>query len=187
MVRYRSVRGTAIGLAALVVAGFWQAGPLHSNSPWYGKPDDVELAKSLWAALRDARMVGPDRINVHAFEGKQPHAKIQQVWAGDVLVKGRRARAVVKANHAKTGATVANVYDSPEKYLSAYTVMFQNVTGYDPRNGDWFWVKYNPAGGIDKDRNGVAIAGRVDSPSGFGCAACHRKTGGKDLEALTSR
>jgi hypothetical protein len=79
------------------------------------------------------------------------------------------------------------VYDEPNTYLGSYTVMFRNVVGYDPRNRDWFWVKYGPDGLIDKDGNGVAIAGRVVSPSGFGCAACHRRIGGVDLEGHTSR
>lgn len=172
-----------IGIAVLLAL----ATPTRSESPWYGKKADVALARALWQALEKARMVGPRRLQVHAFEGKEPHAIVQQVWAGDVSVKGRVARAVVKANHKKKGASVAAAYDQPDRFLSDYTVMFKAAKGYDPGNQDWFWVKYSPDGRIDRDGIGVAIAGRVDSPSGFGCAGCHRKLGGRDLEVLTRK
>ena len=163
------------------------SGPAWSTGVRYGFKSDVALAEALWRALCGARMAGPDRLNVHAFAGRKPHAIVQQIWAGNVMVQGRMARAVVKANHTSHGATIQSVYDHPNKYLTSYTVMFQNIAGYDPQNRDWFWVKFGPDGQIDKDTNGVAIAGRVDSPSGFGCAACHRKLGGKDLETFTSK
>jgi hypothetical protein len=161
--------------------------PTWCESPWYGKKADVTLAKALWPALEKARMVGPRRLQVHAFKGMQPHANVQQVWAGNVEVEGRIARVIVKANHKKKGASVAAAYDQPDRFLSDYTVMFKAAKGYDPGNQDWFWAKYSSDGAIDRDGNGVAIAGRVDSPSGFGCAGCHRKLGGADLEVLTRK
>jgi hypothetical protein len=178
---------TVAWAVGIPVAGSMMVGPTWSNAVWYGKKADVVLAKALWRQLEVARMVGPRRLQVHAFEGKKPHAIVQQVWAGDVRVQGRVGRAVVKANHKKEGASVAAAYDQPDKYLSDYTVMFKAAKGYDPRNQDWFWVKYEPDGRIGVDGNGVAIAGRVDSPSGYGCAGCHRKLGGQDLEVLTRK
>lgn len=158
--------------------------PSLADDPWYGKPNDVVLGKALWTALSAMRMIGPDRINVYPFSTVRTPNKIRQVWAGSVKVEGHTGRAVVRANHTKAGATLEKVYSRPNSYLASYTVMFKAKPGYDPRNDDWFWVKYNPSGTIDRDNNGVAIAGRVDSVSGFGCAGCHRQLGGKDYEVL---
>ena len=33
--------------------------------------------------------------------------------------------------------------ENPAKYLKAVTIMFKRESGYDPKNGDWFYVKYN--------------------------------------------
>jgi len=159
----------------------------RASKVWYGKPEDVAFAKSLWAALHKAKLVGPDRINVHASRGKSPHAAVQQVLASRIHLRGRKARVIVKANHTLKGATVQSVYDSPNAFLEAYTVMFKREPGYDPPNHNWFWVKYNPAGRIDKDSNKVSIAGHVDSAKGYGCISCHKQRGGADLEVLTSK
>jgi hypothetical protein len=182
--RQAAFAGIALAVCTMAVA-VWLPDTSWSGEAWYGKKSDVALAKALWRALETARMVGPRRLQVHAFEGRKPHAIVQQVWAGNVRVQGRMGRAVVKANHKKKGASVAAAYDRPDRFLSDYTVMFKAAKGYDPRNQDWFWVKYEPDGSIGADGNGVAIAGRVDSPSGYGCAGCHRKLGGQDLEVLT--
>ena len=153
----------------------------------YGKKSDVALAKKLWLALKKKKVVGAGRINVHAFKGKAPHGGIQQIYATKVTVNGHRGRALVKANHTAKGASIQSVYDKPNKYLSSYTVMFANKAGYDPKNQNWFWVRYLPKGRITRTGTGIAVAGRVGKISKIGCIGCHRKLGGKDLEALTSR
>ena len=152
----------------------------------YGFSSDVNLAKKLWRSMRKNRLVGEKRINVHAFEGKEPHGAIQQSYAVDIVVNKRRARVIVKANHIGKDITEQDVYDEPNRYLKDYTVMFRHKTGYDPENNDWFWVKYSPDGTIDKGPTGVAIAGRVGKKTKIGCIGCHRVFGGEDLEVLTS-
>lgn len=153
----------------------------------YGKKADRILAKELWRSLLSNRMIGRNRLNVHAFDGKQPHGAVQQIYAADIEVNGRMGRAIVKANHRKKGATVQSVYDTPNKFLSGYTVMFENEAGYDPENNNWFWVHYNTKGKINRAANGLAVAGRVGKFSKYGCIGCHKKIGGSDLEALTSK
>ncbi len=156
------------------------------NKLGYGLADEVSLAKKLWRAMREMRLVGADRINVHAFEGKEPHGAIQQSYATDIVVDKRRARVIVKANHLGDDITEQDVYDEPNRYLKDYTVMFRHKEGYDPENNDWFWVKYSPDGTIDNGPTGVAIAGRVGKKTKIGCIGCHRVFGGEDLEVLTS-
>ena len=152
----------------------------------YGGKEDVELAIRLWRQLKNKKLVGKDRINVHAFKGKRPHGPIQQVYASTVTVNGHRGRAVVKANHKGKNLLIGDVYDEPNRYLADYTVMFVNEKGYDPENGDWFWVLYKPDGRIGRSATGAPVAGRVGKDEDFGCIGCHRAVGGEDLEALTS-
>jgi hypothetical protein len=153
----------------------------------YGLESDIKLAEQLWKALEAARVIGPGRINVHAYKGERPHGAIQQLDATTVEVGDHRGRVIVKANHTKDGATVPNVYDNPNKYLSSYTVMFTNRAGYDPDNRDWFWVRYWADGKITRTDDGTAVAGRIGKIAKIGCIGCHRKVGGEDLEAFTAR
>ena len=187
---YKQLFGSVCALGTLALLGsICSVAQAQSAKPKfaYGKKSDRQLAKELWKALRSNRMVGRERINVHAFEGKRPHGAVQQIYTATIKVKGRQGRAIVKANHTKKGVTVQNVYDSPNKYLSGYTVMFANKPGYDPENNDWFWVHYRTDGRVNQAANGLAVAGRVGKLSDYGCISCHRKIGGDDLEALTSK
>ena len=47
------------------------------------------------------------------------------------------------------------------KHLGAVTVMFRREAGYDAQNKNWFWAKYLPDGSLDKNPNGMQLAGRV--------------------------
>jgi hypothetical protein len=58
--------------------------------------------------------------------------------------------------------------------------MVQREAGYDPENNDWYWVKYSPAGGVEKNEEGTALAGRVAKGAGQGCIACHASARGGD-------
>ena len=48
------------------------------------------------------------------------------------------------------------------------TVQYKVSEGYNPKGGDWFWVKYSPEGRVD-------AAGKVK-----GCIKCHRGKGTND-------
>lgn len=147
----------------------------------FGGKEDVAFAMKLWSALRAAKMVGPDRINVQPFQGNEPHGSIQQVLDGKVSVAKRSGRVIVKVNH--MAKDIKSVYAEPNKAIGAYTVMFKKPAGYDPENKDWFWVKYRHDGEIDSDK-GMLLAGRVAKGMADGCIACHRAIGGDDLEIL---
>ena len=188
----RNGKGSALvwlGLGSLAVfAVFLQLAASAEQGPKsaYGHKSDVELAVRLWRQLESKKLVGKDRINVHAFKGKRPHGPIQQVYASNVTINGHRGRVVVKANHKGKDLLIGDVYDDPNRYLADYTVMFVNEKGYDPENGDWVWVIYKPDGRIGRSATGVPVAGRVGKDENFGCIGCHRAVGGEDLEALTS-
>jgi hypothetical protein len=160
---------------------------LAQDGPPFGSEEDVEFAQELWTTLESANLVGEDRINVRPFEGNEPHGSIQQVLATTATLGGRSDRVVVKVNHGGEGANVDSVYDNPNEFLGAYTVMFKRESGYDPENQDWFWAKYGPDGSLDKNPKGVPLAGRVAKGMDSGCIACHTAAGGGDLEVLTSQ
>ncbi len=172
-----------LGIAAALATAI----ALPASAQDFGSKADIDFANQLWSALQTARLVGPDRINVQPFEGNEPHGAIQQAYATTVAVGGRTARVLVKANHGGPDVDVSAVYDNPNKHLGAYTVMFKREAGYDSENKDWFWAKYNPAGELDKNPKGAAIAGRFMKGADKGCIACHTAAGGEDLETLTSK
>ena len=72
---------------------------------------------------------------------------------------------------------VREEYGQDGKQLSAIYVMYR-VKDYDPKNHDWYWLKYQPNGAIARtaaqDGN-KPMAGRVAS-----CIACHSKAQGND-------
>jgi hypothetical protein len=187
------------GAMALATAGAVMAVPMKDKmmhdkmmdkgkmmAPFGGK-QDASFAKKIWDALAAKHIVGPDRINVRPFEGHEPHGAIQQVWGTTVTIDGRTAKVLVKANHGGKGASVQSVYDNPNKYLGAYTVMFKREKGFDPENKDWFWAKYTPKGTLAKNPKGMMLAGRVAKGMDKGCIACHSGAGGEDLETLTEK
>lgn len=153
----------------------------------FGGNSDVAFSKVLWQALVDARLAGRDRINVRPFAGNEPHGSIQQVLAAEVTVNGRTAEVLIKHNHGGPNVTVQKVYDDPNRYLAAVTVMYKREAGYDPENQNWFWAKYLPDGSLDKNPKGLQLAGRVAKGRNTGCIACHRGLGGADMETLTSQ
>lgn len=172
------------GLLLLVLITSYAVG--QDKAP-FGDAENVKFAKTLWAELKAAKLVGKDRIHVRPFEGNEPHGSIQQVLNTDLTVNGRTDKVIVKINHGGPDVDVQEVYDNPDKHLAAVTVMFKREAGYDPDNNDWFWAKYNPDGSLDKNPKGMSLAGRVAKGMNQGCIACHTALGGEDQETLTSK
>lgn len=191
----RNKRVKQLGVVVYAFVSMFAVQPLMAQDKktklGYGSKLDVVFAKRLWRSLQNSSLIGRNRIQVHAFEGSQPHGFIQQSLATRIRVGNRRGRVIVKANHKakQDGQEVDTkmVYDQPNTYLDSYTVMFRRRPGYDPENRNWFWVKYSPNGEISKGPTGVPVAGRVGKYTDFGCIGCHRAVGGEDLEALTSK
>ncbi|SOE16922.1 hypothetical protein SAMN05877838_1808 [Hoeflea halophila] len=157
------------------------------NAP-FGNAEDVDYASKLWQVMMDQKLVGDDSIKVRPFEGNEPHGTIQEVLATTATMDGHSGRLLVKRNHGAEGElSVEDVYDDPLSNLAAITIMFKRESGYDAENQDWFWAKYLPDGTLDKNPNGLQLAGRVAKGSDAGCIACHTAAGGEDLETLTSK
>jgi hypothetical protein len=85
--------------------------------------------------------------------GRAPHGPQHKVYVNDRLLNSTKTPVQygsiqVKENYSNKGE------------LKAITVMYK-VNGYNPGDGDWYWVKYTPKG----------KAGPVGKPKG--CIGCH--------------
>jgi hypothetical protein len=89
------------------------------------------------------------------YRGKHPHGALLTTYIND------NARYSLKAGeHMASGSFIVKENYTPEKKLSAVTVMYK-IKGYNPDEGDWFWAKY--------DMNGKALSeGKVKK-----CIECH--------------
>jgi hypothetical protein len=69
-------------------------------------------------------------------------------------------------------------YSEDRKTRTDINVLYR-VKGYDPKNGDWYWLKYHGNGTVARtpaEEGGKPIAGRA-----LGCIECHRKAADKDM------
>jgi hypothetical protein len=69
-------------------------------------------------------------------------------------------------------------FAADQKTRTGINILYR-VKGYDPRNGDWYWMKYLENGTVVRtpaDQGGKPVAGRV-----VACIDCHRKAGGNDF------
>lgn len=137
----------------------------------FGGKEDVTFANDLWKAMKgyenwlmksDVRM------------GMSPHGDFIRLYYNIVNVNAKPYHVIVKDNYGGDGVTLNMIFESPEKYLMAVTVMVQREKGYDSDNNDWFWVKYNADGTVSKGDKDMAMAGRVAKGMDTGCIACHK-------------
>ena len=87
------------------------------------------------------------------IEGRQPHGSLHKVYINDKAYNSSKAPLEYGAIQVKENYNKA-------KELKAITVMYK-VKGYNPADGDWFWVKYSPEG----------MAKPYGKPKG--CIGCH--------------
>lgn len=85
--------------------------------------------------------------------GRAPHGPLHKVYVNNRLLHSLNSPVQYGSIQVKEN------YNKNEKLLNI-TVMYK-VRGYNPQDGDWFWVKYTPDG----------KAGPVGKPDG--CIGCH--------------
>ncbi len=140
--------------------------------PPFGSKDDIAFATQLWSKLDKAGYGG---LHGHLYVGAPPHGKVREVMEG--IIDGDLV--IYKTNYRGKDVTVKNVQADPKKYLKAVTVMVKRK-GYDPKDDDWFWIKYTPTGMLMKQK-GMALAGRVAKGMPTGCISCHQSAAGSDF------
>ncbi|MGH7449404.1 MAG: cytochrome P460 family protein [Longimicrobiales bacterium] len=124
-------------------------------------------AASLWAHLQRENYrtwpLYPGKGEL--YTGTEPHGMLLTTYvnriAHDALSNG--------AGSMPAGAIIVKENYMPDSTFDAATVMHK-VPGYNPQNGDWFWVKY--------DANGVAEEGAGRAAM---CQQCHAAARPRDF------
>lgn len=124
----------AVGMPQADAAALWAF--IHSVSPYWN-----------WAQW-------PGKSGL--YKGREPHGALLQTFVNPKAQRGVYGRT---GRVPDEGIIVKENY-MPGRRLAAITVMYK-VRGYNPSDGDWFWVKYAPDGKVLK-------AGRPK-----GCIGCH--------------
>jgi hypothetical protein len=89
------------------------------------------------------------------YEGGAPHGMLLTTFINETAFYS-----IWKKEPFKDGAIIAKENYTKEKKFVALTVMYK-IKGYNPKAGDWFWVKYAPDGSVQ-------AAGKVGA-----CIECH--------------
>ncbi len=127
--------GVAPGAPAANAGALW--GYITTDSPYTG-----------WSYF-------PGRKALYA--GTVPHGALLTTYVN----KGTRDALLNKTVPLPNGTIIVKENYSPAKELKAITVMYK-VSGYDPRDGNWYWAKYTPGGE-------ATACGSVSL-----CITCHR-------------
>ncbi len=143
-------------------------------------PTPAEFAASFWKYLHkpnsDYHRWGTPGKTEFA-KATMPHSSVGQTYLNDVTNKNLKqvpnGSVLVRDELTADGKAIRNV-----------SVMYRSK-GADPKNGDWYWIVYQPDGKLaqmtTKEGN-VPVAGRVTS-----CIACHQKAADKDFVFLNDR
>lgn len=138
------------------------------------QPTPQEFAANMWRYInRDKApfshwaMAEP----TSSESNEDPHGTGGKTYFNDVAEKDRQALGygsiIVREEYG----------DDPKEPLSV-SVMYR-AKGTDPKNNDWYWLKFLPNGTVAKtppEASGRPIIGRVAS-----CIECHKKAVGADL------
>jgi hypothetical protein len=161
------------GAAALALS----AGLVAAQEAPFGTDADADYAAELWAAMEDMNLAGDGMLRSFPYEGVAPHGMMLETLYTTATLDGHSGDLVIKRNYGPEGVGTDAVMSDPETHLAAVTVMFRREAGYDPDNADWFWVKYLPDGTLDKNPEGMRLAGKVGKGMNAGCIACHSGAG----------
>lgn len=122
-----------------------------------------------WAYLEDAQYKNWAPLPGHSgdfYPGNSPHGKFVKLYMNRIAAGNPK-------NPPHGSILVKENYGPKKQKLMAVTVMYR-VKDYDPKNGDWYWAKYEADGRISKMKS-MPIAGKV-----MMCTKCHAGADGKD-------
>lgn len=157
----------SIAILSIALSSFSIADSVKSQ-PAFGGKIDVAYSKYIWENLEATTL---NSTPATLYVGGPPHGAVREVLEGKI--DGQRI--IVKRNYGGEGVSIETVKKNRAKYLKAVTIMMKKP-GYDPKNNDWFWVKYKADGSLHVAPNKMQIAGK-----GAGCIGCHQSASGGDL------
>lgn len=164
---------TTAGALCIGLVGAASAAP-------FGGAGDVSYAGKLWSAMQNDGLVGNNAIMSAPYTGVHPHGAILDTLDATTTVDGKKNVVIIKRNYGGPGVSKQAAANDPAKFLKAVTVMYKRP-GYDPEDKDWFWVKFDPKGGVLKNPKGMSLAGKVAKGAPEGCIACHKAAPGGDF------
>ena len=142
------MRGFFIGIvlvSTIVVFGTWIFAELpgpNADALWEYITKDSPYSK--WSFWPDHQGMQP---------GRAPHGPLHKVYVNGPLIGSPQPPVAYGSIQVKEN------YSSNQK-LKAITVMYK-IQGFNPADGDWFWVSYSPDGKAEE-------AGKVEA-----CIGCH--------------
>ncbi len=142
--------------------------PPEAQPAPFGTAEDLDIAAALWAEMAGYTTEWSTYPGLEGFrESGAPHGNYVRFFVNALAAANPAAPSdgyvIIKENFAEADAST----------LGAITVM-KRIDRYNPEEGDWFFVKFEPDGAVSTNEEGVALAGRVGTGSDVGCIACHR-------------
>jgi hypothetical protein len=175
--KQRVIAGVSAAAIVLVTALYIFPACSSGQGMPFGGPEDSAFAAEVWKGIEGY----PDwPLKSDFYPGKSPHGMFLRTYYSIVTIDGMPYHTIVKDNYGGENIKMEDIMQDPEEYLLAVTVMVQREPGYDEDNHNWYWVKYNAEGEVDKNEDGVMLAGKVAKGMDTGCIACHAKAKHKD-------
>ncbi len=140
----------------------------------FGGKKDVAFAEKLWNAMEGYQGW---KLRSDVIKGSSPHGKWVRMYSTWVMVDTNLYPVIIKDSFGGRGVTQEKATKDPDAWLKDITVMVQREDRYDSKNQNWFYAKYLTDGALDKDKKGVAVAGRPSK----GCISCHSQAAGGDF------
>ena len=140
----------------------------------FGGKKDVAFAEELWKAMEGYQGW---KLHSDVIKGSSPHGKWVRMYSTWVMVNTDLYAVIIKDSFGGRGVTQEKATKDPDAWLKDITVMVQREDRYDSKNQNWFYAKYLTDGALDKDKKGVAVAGRPSK----GCISCHSRADGDDF------
>ncbi len=175
--RFKVVLSVLVSLALIATAVVIFPACSSGQAMPFGEQEDVDFGTALWTAMADYQGW---KMQSDFYPGGTPHGMFVRLYYNMVTVDGTPYHVIAKDNYGGEGVTLETLAADPTTPAMAVTVMVQREAGYDADNNDWFWVKYMGDGMIEKNADGMALAGRVAKGMEMGCIACHAKAKGGD-------
>jgi len=123
-------------------------------------------AADVWSAVTSADYQKKWKLfpgTTAQMPGQSPHGAFISTYVNDIALEGVNGKRPALA----PGSIVLKENYTPEKTLAAVTLMYK-VPGFDPDNGDWYWLQRTADGAVRAE-------GRVT-----GCIGCHSAKASND-------
>ncbi|OOZ40061.1 hypothetical protein BOW53_09190 [Solemya pervernicosa gill symbiont] len=156
---------TQIKMLLVWAAGLFLVAACSGMATSNERPDTE--AKSFWSymqnkAYRSHWDLWPGKGE--KYKGIEPHGLLLTTYLNGPAIDALK----MKRGAMPDGSIIIKENYMPDGKLAAITTMYK-VKGYNPDQGDWYWVKYDPKGKVLKE----------GKPAG--CIGCHGAMRGNDF------